>query len=1121
MGLIANHISASGNTVETIGGVEQGKLFVSGVFGVGVPRTAGGEVLSAKTWPGSDTIFFISGSTGDDADNTTSVFGGNVVISGTLSLSDGSAFADVATGAGALHRVAYYHDANTISGSVDFVFNATGSGATGAQGLTLGEASGTTALFFRDEQIRLSSTTDGQLDIDADGEIEMASAKLDVDLTGDFNISAAAASTIATSDGELKLEAGGSDDKLTLKGDHESDVAIHIDGDAATGSVVDIDAGHLDIDASDKVTIDAADEIEVTTTSADGHIKLATAHTAGLAFHIDANANAASEVQIDAGILDVDVTGAATIDAGGSVSIDAAGATNLTTTSGTLTVSGSAAGELQFGNTLDIDSRGAMTIDSLAAVTITGAGVNIAGGSSEVDITTTGALDVNANSLDMDLTDSSSITITSSEAAEDLTIEQVGANDSSIIIQAAGTGADAIKLNASAGSIDIDSADNITVDAADDISITSTSADGLITIHSAHVAGQAVLIDANAHAGSILDVDAGIVDIDAQGAVSIDSSGGAINVGVTDHDQNINIGTDGDRTIVIGKSGGSTTTQIHSDGGTLALDAGAAGTVAITGDATVSRHLTVSGDFTVSGDTTLVNTTNLEVEDALIALNFNSGSSSGPARDAGLVIGNGAHGSLNRVFMWDNSDSEFAFVSSFTAPSGSAAITVKDYQNIKAADIEATGSVTAGGLTEGRVLIAGSNGLITDDAGMTYVAGTNELFVSGAVQVSQLQIDNISNTIDLADNAGGTNMLTINGALGLTGSTTAGGIKLAAAGQMQLGAVGKQIHASNVEAVPQISQIFNTNLGAGACNTFRIFEPAEDAMADLFAISVFDNGVTNISTTDGDGSAGHLTINANGNLVLDGDAAVDIDADGGTLSLDGSGGINIGTEANVAIDVNSTTFDLDAAGDITLTTTGGTHEIQIVSAHTAGRALFIDCNAHAGSIVDIDAGILDIDAAGNVTIDSSAGTISIGADDIDQNINVGTDGDRTIVIGKSGGSTTTQIHSDGGDLVLDAGNQNISTTGDLVPTADNSHDLGSPTARFRNIYTGDLHLANERGNWTLVEESNMLTFRNNLSGKWFRMVMEEIDPSGRDAGMNGAAPMGSEGNPAGDPDWDL
>tara|TARA_R110002051_G_scaffold212271_1_gene277463 strand:- start:3359 stop:6805 length:3447 start_codon:yes stop_codon:yes gene_type:complete len=73
--------------------------------------------------------------------------------------------------------------------------------------------------------------------------------------------------------------------------------------------------GSIDMDSADNVTIDAADEIVVTTTSADGHIALVSAHTAGVALHIDADANAGSIVDIDAGILDIDVTGAATIDA--------------------------------------------------------------------------------------------------------------------------------------------------------------------------------------------------------------------------------------------------------------------------------------------------------------------------------------------------------------------------------------------------------------------------------------------------------------------------------------------------------------------------------------------------------------------------------------------------------------------------------------------------------------------------------------------------------------------------------------------------------------------------------------------------------------------------------------
>ena len=45
----------------------------------------------------------------------------------------------------------------------------------------------------------------------------------------------------------------------------------------------------------------------------------------------------------------------------------------------------------------------------------------------------------------------------------------------------------------------------------------------------------------------------------------------------------------------------------------------------------------------------------------------------------------------------------------------------------------------------------------------------------------------------------------------------------------------------------------------------------------------------------------------------------------------------------------------------------------------------------------------------------------------------------------------------------------------------------------------------------------MLTFRNNKTGKWYRMGMEEIDPTGRDKGMKGAAPLAMDDDVA----WEL
>ena len=99
-----------------------------------------------------------------------------------------------------------------------------------------------------------------------------------------------------------------------------------------------------------------------------------------------------------------------------------------------------------------------------------------------------------------------------------------------------------------------------------------------------------------------------------------------------------------------------------------------------------------------------------------------------------------------------------------------------------------------------------------------------------------------------------------------------------------------------------------------------------------------------------------------------------------------------------------------------------------------------------------------------------------------------------------------------GSLILDAdGDTKISATSDDVivftignasefemdassfyPSADNVNDLGSSALRFRNIFTGDLNLQNDRGDWTLIEEQEFLSFRNNKTGRRFRMIMEDI-----------------------------
>ena len=96
------------------------------------------------------------------------------------------------------------------------------------------------------------------------------------------------------------------------------------------------------------------------------------------------------------------------------------------------------------------------------------------------------------------------------------------------------------------------------------------------------------------------------------------------------------------------------------------------------------------------------------------------------------------------------------------------------------------------------------------------------------------------------------------------------------------------------------------------------------------------------------------------------------------------------------------------------------------------------------------------------------------------------------------GSNNQMITADGsGDIVAETnisfnGSQ-LEVTGNILPGSDKVYNLGGPNNRFANIYTGDLHLRNERGHWQIVEEADALTVINRLTGKRYKMVLEPYD----------------------------
>ena len=105
----------------------------------------------------------------------------------------------------------------------------------------------------------------------------------------------------------------------------------------------------------------------------------------------------------------------------------------------------------------------------------------------------------------------------------------------------------------------------------------------------------------------------------------------------------------------------------------------------------------------------------------------------------------------------------------------------------------------------------------------------------------------------------------------------------------------------------------------------------------------------------------------------------------------------------------------------------------------------------------------------------------------------------------SDGTNVVDITADLGDVTLGAVTSGaITATGNIVPGANDTYDLGASGNVWRNLYTGDLHLSNQaknqgnmvdgtKGNWTLQEGKDDIFMINNISGDKFKINLSKIE----------------------------
>jgi len=443
----------------------------------------------------------------------------------------------------------------------------------------------------------------------------------------------------------------------------------------------------------------------------------------------------------------------------------------------------------------------------------------------------------------------------------------------------------------------------------------------------------------------------------------------------------------------------------------------------------VAGNLTVNGNLTVSGDVVAVDATHLRVEDRVVLIA--SGGSPGANRVSAIGFASGSASGTPSLIV---------------GPIGSGDIVGFARQDIRDGTLAAS-SISFADLVP--VVASKFNAGYAGTAFLTSSAGTDATLKSTAGAVI---LDGTAN----------------NGTSFYIAGTPYAALTDNASSEAQFGAVGgKNLNLSGSQVIQnagtggsrfQLNGTETVRLSAASTTTPTLRAVQTDATltlgtgggtADFLVLS----GSTVRSNTGNSGfffqknGINHLSVLGGAATTL-----LAVDGSGATINLILSGAQN-------TISSNGGTTQFAFAGQNAFSAQGDATSLSLVSA--AGRTT-------ANVFNTVSTTVNFAGAATTLAIGASAGTTTIaGAATVNGNTVLGSDTSKTLEV-------------------------KALITGSLLPNQDLQYNLGAPTLRWANMYTGDLHLRNDRGDWTIIEEQDFLTITNNKNGKRYKFVLEEI-----------------------------
>jgi hypothetical protein len=306
-------------------------------------------------------------------------------------------------------------------------------------------------------------------------------------------------------------------------------------------------------------------------------------------------------------------------------------------------------------------------------------------------------------------------------------------------------------------------------------------------------------------------------------------------------------------------------------------------------------------------------------------------------------------------------------------------------------------------------------------------------------------------------------------------------------------------------------------------------------VAGEVSMTTLDIGGTNVTATaaelnliDGDATVGTTAI-ADGDGIIHNDGTTMRVTSAATFKTYFTAGVSSAADdltagdAAVLLTTSLGNITIDAAAndsDIILKGTDGTVDTTYltIDGSAAGAAAFNSTIATTGLIIggtaltstatelnllDGVSGLVQADLTKLAAIDATAAEINL-LDGLSRgSILYGNASAATAILTK--GTAGQFLTTDGTDISWGAGSSaDFSSVGEhILPTTDDTYNLGSATFQWANIYTGDLHLSNESkaegnivdgttGNWTIQEGSEELYILNNKSGKKYKFNLTEV-----------------------------